>query len=207
MMPPANNPQNRIDEYLRELQSALGGLPEEQIIDILQEIRTHLCDSVTSNGQITDASVTAALQRVGKPTQIAAMYLTSSIIQRATTTRSPWLVLHGTFRWAALSAAGIVALISSLIGYTLAAIFTYCALAKAFRPERVGLWRYSDPDLTYSLHLGLVAPPLGTEVLGWYIVPIGLVLGIGLFLLTTQLALWTMRKFFRTRTDLALSVV
>jgi len=45
---------------------------------------------------------------------------------------------------------------------------------------------------------------MGTEVLGWYIVPVGLVLGIGLFLLTTQIALWTMRKFFRMRSSSAL---
>jgi len=203
-MLPINHAQRRIDEYLLELQSALGGLPNEQVNDTIQEIRTHLQDSASTDGELTDDSVAAALGRLGSPKQLAAMYVTENLIQRATATRSPWLVLRGTLHWATMSLVGVCALLGCVVGYALTAVFTYCALAKAFRPDRVGLWRYSDPDLTYSLHLGFVAPPMGTEVLGWYIVPVGLVLGIGLFLLTTQIALWTMRKFFRMRSSSAL---
>ena len=95
-MLPINHAQRRIDEYLLELQSALGGLPNEQVNDTIQEIRTHLQDSASTDGELTDDSVAAALDRLGSPKQLAAMYVTENIIQRATATRSPWLVLRGT---------------------------------------------------------------------------------------------------------------
>ena len=35
---------------------------------------------------------------------------------------------------------------------------------------------------------------LGDELLGWWIVPLGLLIGAGLFLLTTRFGLWGLRR-------------
>jgi hypothetical protein len=42
-------------------------------------------------------------------------------------------------------------------------------------------------------------PPLGREVLGWWLVPIGLVLGGALLFLSFRFGTWSIRKFWRPR--------
>jgi len=63
------------------------------------------------------------------------------------------------------------------------------------------LWVFPDggDDLTISLQLGFgSAPAGGREILGWWIMPIGLVLGCGLVMLTTRYALWCARRYRRS---------
>ncbi len=125
------------------------------------------------------------------------MFLAETIVARAEHSFSPWLVLQGIVRWAALSSAGLFVLMTSFVGYALAAVFTFCALRKPFAPARVGLWRLDSPADSFSLTLGFGAPPAGTELLGWWMIPLGLAVGPGLFLLTARFGLWSLRKFQR----------
>jgi hypothetical protein len=39
----------------------------------------------------------------------------------------------------------------------------------------------------------------GHELLGWWLLPIGLLLGPGLFFLTARFGLWSIRKFWPPR--------
>jgi len=39
----------------------------------------------------------------------------------------------------------------------------------------------------------------GREVLGWWIVPVGLLVGSGLVILTTRAALWCVQQYRRSR--------
>jgi len=99
------------------------------------------------------------------------------------------------FRWASLSFAGCFVLMSSLLGYFVAAALVYSALLKPIHPRTAGLWMIPDgADYEISLRLGFGAVPAGSrDLLGWWIVPIGLTVGIGLFLLTSQCGLWCIR--------------
>lgn len=112
--------------------------------------------------------------------------------------RAPWRLLKTLFRWATVSIAGVLAFLGVLAGYLMAASFLCAALVKPFAPGRVGLWRLDGDH--FSLRLGFVAPPpvQGEEILGWWIVPLGLVLGAALFWLTPRLARWAIRRFRRT---------
>lgn len=47
-----------------------------------------------------------------------------------------------------------------------------------------------------SLRMGFYGPPAGArELLGWWVVPLGLVVGCGLLVLTTRFALWCARQY------------
>jgi len=187
--------QHAVDDYLRKVRAGLRSLPEAQASEFIEELRSHVHDRARAEGELTEASVLSALDSLGRPQDLAAMYLAENIVARAQGSFSPWLILKGVFRWAALSSAGVFVLLGSLVGYALAAGFTLCALRKPFAPGRVGLWQ-TGPD-NFSLTLGFDAPPLGNELLGWWIVPLGLLMGTGLFLLTARLGLWGLRRFHR----------
>jgi hypothetical protein len=128
--------------------------------------------------------VAGVLARLGSPEHLASLYAAERLLVRAERGGSPWLLATALLRWASVSAAG----------YLLAAGFFIAALVKPFAPGRVGLWRTAD---ALSLHLGLAGGPAprGEELLGWWIVPIGLLLGAAAAWLTARLARWAIRRF------------
>jgi hypothetical protein len=87
------------------------------------------------------------------------------------------------------------------VGYFLGGAFILCAVLKPFHPATAGLWILPDgaADITYSLRLGFSSVPTGgREVLGWWIVPLGLVVGGALVISTTLFALWCARQYRRS---------
>jgi hypothetical protein len=190
------SPENTIDRYLVELRTHLRRLPPEQVVDIVEEIRSHIRDAA-GGAAMTEASISAALSRLGPSAELAASYVTDNLMARAQQSRMPWTILHGVFHWATLSVKGFLVFIVCLIGYGFGGSFFLTALVKPFNPK-AGLWLIEQD--TYSLVLGMTDRwPQGHELLGWTIIPIGLSLGGGTILLTTHFALWCIRRFRQNR--------
>lgn len=140
-----------IDQYLAALRSHLRRLPKDQVVDIVEEIRSHIRDTASTGGAMTEASVSEALSRLGPPSALAASYVTDNLLAQAQHSRMPWSVLRGIFRWATLSVKGFLIFSVCLIGYAFGGSFLIAALAQPLNPK-VGLWLIG-PD-TYSLVLG-----------------------------------------------------
>jgi len=193
----------RLDAYLNELRGRLRRLPDAEVAEIVEELRSHVRDSAGEGVALTEEGVAAALERLGSPDELAALYVTDSLLARAGRSWSPWLVFSSIFRWATVSVAGFFAFLGLLVGFVLSASFFIAALSKPFSPNRTGLWHVDGESL--SLHLGLASgpSPVGQELLGWWIVPLGLVVGVGGVWLTTRFGRWCIRRFRRTRRQIA----
>jgi len=193
--------QQQVDEYLDRLRENLRGLQADDIREIVEELRSHILDKAAAGGQATAAGVAAALSALGSPERLASEYVTDSLLAQAEVSRTPWRIFDALFRWASLSVAGFVVLLGSMVGYFLGAVFTLCAVLKPFHPHTAGLWLIPDPanDLQISLRLGFEGPPMGgREVLGWWIVPIGLVAGCLMVIVTTSFCSWCVRQYRRS---------
>ncbi len=121
---------------------------------------------------------------------------------RAEVSRSPVRIIESLFRWASLSVAGFFVLLGAITGYGIGVAFLLAAALKPFHPQTAGLWMVpGGPDnLELSLRLGFRAVPMGSrDLLGWWIVPVGLVVGCGLVMLTTRCALWCARQYRESR--------
>ena len=194
-------PQEKIEAYLNRLRALLRGMSNEEISEIVEELRSHILEKSSVNGEIT--GVDAALEGLGRPEALASEYLTDAALARAEVSRSPFRILASLFRWASLSVAGFFVLIGSLLGYFFGIAFMLCALLKPIHPQSAGLWMYQHgrDDWEWSVRMGFgSAPAGGHDVLGMWIVPIGWVAGCGLVLLTTQIAIWCARWYRRSRT-------
>lgn len=195
-----NAPQQKIDTYLAQLRQRLRRLPEHEVREIVEEIRSHIVERSAGGG---NTDVDSALAALGDPSELARGYLTDALLAGAESVRSPFGILGPLFRWARLSFIGFFVLLGSLIGYWLGAIFVLCAVMKPIHPRTVGLWMLptGPGDLNVSLQVGFAnAPVNGHEVLGWWIVPLGLLAGCGLVLLTTRAALWCVRQYRSSHT-------
>ena len=196
------DPAQRIELYLKQVRSGLRNLPEPQVADILQELRSHILERAQTGGRLSDTATDAAWQALGSPLEVASLYVAENVMARAESSRSPWMVLRGVFFWATLSLKGFLVLTVCLIGYLFGAAFFIAALAKPFNPHAVGLWT-TGPD-SYSLTLGMTdSPRHGRELLGWFLIPLGCSLGGGTILLTTHFGLWCIRRFRRAGSRIA----
>ena len=193
----ASDSQQRVDAYLEKVRKGLAGLSREATREIVDELRSHIVEKTAWGGDV--AAVEPVLAALGRPEELAAQYMADELLARAANSRSPVLLLRALLRWASLSAAGLFVTIGCLAGYLLGASFALCAILKPLHPHAAGLWRLAgDPD-AYSLRLGFGDVPAGArELLGWWIVPLGLLIGAGLSLLTTQFALWSVRLYRRS---------
>lgn len=190
--------QKKIDNYLVCLGSRLRGLSSETSREIIEEMRSHIADKVTINGELIPKKVDAALAALGSPTELAREYTTDDLLLRVEATRSPLRIIDSLFRWATFSGIGFLVLIGSSLGYFAGCALIVCAALRPFHAYAAGLWRL--PDGEFSLRMGFgIAPTGGRDVLGWWIVPLGLIVGCGLLTLTTRFALWCAREYLTSR--------
>jgi len=130
---------SRIDTYLSRLAAALAGVAEEERNEIVCEIRAHILDSVSAAPDPALAT-DRVLRLLGTPEELANRYTTESLLTRARSSFSPWLLLRTCWRWAKLGIKGTFAFFLALIGYTTALALTVSIFMKPFMPARLGLW-------------------------------------------------------------------
>jgi hypothetical protein len=177
-----------IEAYLRDLEKALKGrLPAVEVDEIVAEIRTHLTE------RSKDEGAARALVALGPARDLAALYLVEKLAGQAVTRPGPLRVLQAVYRMAGLSFDAAIALALALGGYLLGALFVAAALLRPFAPGRVGLW-IEDASDGPNISLGITRSPPGQEILGWWNVPIGLLLGAGLLFLTWRFSLAAVRR-------------
>ncbi len=193
--------KQKIDDYLGRLRHKLRGLRTDDVREIVEELRSYILDKAARNGEVTDAGVAAALDALGSLEKLASEYMTDNLLARAEVSRVPWRILYGLFRWASLSVAGFFVLLGSILGYFLGTACMLVAVLKPFLPETAGLWvtAKNTGDFETSLRLGFGSAPVGGhEVLGWWIIPLGLIVGCAMVMVTTLLVLWCVRQYRRS---------
>lgn len=198
----AGEAQQRIERYLRDVRQRLRGLREEQLADITGELRSHILESASHGGEVTIEGANAALEALGSAEELAHEYAKDEVLARAEISRTPWRLLDSLFGWATMSLAGFVVLMVTISGYFLGIVFLLVAALKPFHPATAGLWALRDRagDFELSIRMGFgVAPSSGHELLGWWIIPLGMVAGCGLVVGTTRFALWCVRIYRRSQ--------
>ncbi|HKF43372.1 MAG TPA: DUF1700 domain-containing protein [Thermoanaerobaculia bacterium] len=180
--------QRKIDSYLAELRKCLGELPPEEVHDILQEIRGHILERAEASGELTEERLVAILKALGRPEEIAPLYQVDSIVAKARASFSPRVVLRAIHRWSHISSWGFALFVIGVIGYALAFSLALSGLGKIVAPQEVGAWL--SPG---GFNIGTTSNPAARDVLGWWLVPVGLVGGAITAVATTQLLRWTLR--------------
>jgi hypothetical protein len=191
-------PLEALETYLHEVRSRLHGLSASEVSEIVQELRSHVLDAVS--GDASEARIADALRKLGSAQEIARMNMSMRVATRSLTHRSPLRVLHTLVRLAGLTVRGAIVLFISLVGYGFAASWLITALAKPLLPREVGLWMLPDKNGDLSFSLGSHGlPTVGHDLLGWWIVPIGLLVGFAAAYLTYRFDLAAIRRMAARR--------
>jgi uncharacterized membrane protein len=180
--------QRRIDTYLGELRRCLGELPPEEVHDILQEIRGHILERAEASGELTEDRLVEILKALGQPDEIAPMYQVDAVVAKARSSFSPRVVMRGIHRWSMVSIWGFALFVIGVVGYATGAALILAGMGKIVAPNQFGAW--VGP---HSFDIGVMNDPTAHDVLGWWLVPVGLAVGAAIFMGTTRLLRWTLR--------------
>jgi hypothetical protein len=120
------------------------------------------------------------------------------LLERARRAHSPAFLLRSGLHWAALTLGGLLVLLISVFGYVLGGILFMLGVLKVFAFHKTGIYgSFTEHNSSLSFQSG---GPIGShELLGWWLLPVGLLFGGGLLLLTFRFDLWSIRKFWRPR--------
>jgi hypothetical protein len=187
--------QKTIDAYLAALRRHLRDLLDEDARDIVEEIRAHILDK--SSGDAPPETVASTLAALGTPEELARRYRTEEMLKRAQAARSSAYLLRSMLRWAILSVAGVLVFVISAFGYCLGGILFILGILKLTNPHKTGVYGvFNEHNSSLSFQSG---GPTGHDLLGWWLIPIGLIVGGGLLFLTFRFGQWSIRKFWRPR--------
>jgi uncharacterized membrane protein len=189
--------ESQMDSYLTALRIQLGPLTIAEREEIVREISAHVRDSAEETG----ASVESVLARLGPAKELAAQYRDGLLISRASRSFSPFVLLRATLRLATKGVFGIFMFFCSVFGYSFGAGFVVIALAKTIVPSHTGAWVQDGQLVSVGAFIYGVSP-MAHEVLGMWIIPLGLIAGSLTLLLTTILIRTSLRLSQRVQAKL-----
>lgn len=186
----------QLSEYIETLRRCLAPLPRAERDDIAEEIRVHVRERLASTPLV---SLHEVLHRLGTPLALAREYQNNQLLQRASRSYSPFLMLRATLRWALTGFQGFLMFNIASIGYVAGVGFLLLALAKPFFPDMIGFWMgpHIGPFFGFRPENAQLSP--AHELLGDWFVPLTLGLGILFTVGTTKLLRIIIARFGKLR--------
>lgn len=179
------------ERYLARLKKALAGIHSEEREEILTDIRSLIQEKLEA-AKASGEPIEGILARLGPPEALADAYRLEGLLSEAANSSAPVVILKAALRWALVGVGGMGASIVLLTGYAMAIGFIIVAILKPLYPNQAGLWWEGGVRLTFGF-LDTHGPAVH-ELLGYWSIPFGIVMGVILYVLTTRFARWLIRR-------------
>ena len=196
--------ESRVNGYLFVLERSLKTfLPPDAVRDAVREIESHLRERIAAaDGAPNEReALEKIIAELGPPLRVAQAYSAERTIDEAVTTGRLVPMLRAVSHLALTTVAGFFAALGLITGYLASISFIVIALLKPVFPNNVGIWVHDAATGEWPFRLGASFPRLqGQHVIGGYwVIPVSLFLGLGLFVLTHRaargfLARWSKRR-------------
>lgn len=185
-----------IRNFLAQTRMALRGLPEREIDDILRELHSHIADLLEQG-----RGIGPTLESLGDPVKLAKNYRSQSQMTLAACSNSTLDIFLG-LRHAGSSRLGrFIATVLYVFAYINVVTLWLAAIEKIFMPARTGLWYESGHLGSLRLVTGGDHPAGYTEILGWWLVPAAILLGLLIRYLADSVAQWWIRRYRNSKSQ------
>jgi len=181
----------RLEDYIRRLDWALRDLPSEDRRNIKAEINSHLAERAAQGSFALDAAVLA----LGPPDRFARAFVENYELSGAVNRASPTNLLLVMLLHASRSVAAFLIGFAALIFYLFSLAFALMAVLKIITPAHVGAW-INDGAVEFGAHYG-GPPPGGAELLGYWVIPLAVLLALACYILGTLLLRGGARRMLR----------
>ncbi len=179
--------ESRVRGYLYVLERALRSSATLALAaDAIREVESHIRDRVADSPATPNErdALESILTRLGSPANVARAYSLEMMMEEAEVGGRLVVVLRSLFHTATSSVKAFVAALMLFMGYAAGSGFIATALLKPIFPNNVGLWVHKG----ISLGAQFPAPPGVTPLGGYWIIPICLIIGLVILLLTHRVA-------------------
>jgi len=197
-MPESNAESMKLlENYLQELKEVLNSLPEKERDEIVLEIKGHIQERMAQSSQ-AESDIEAlknALTRLGKPEEYGSEFVTDYLLNKGMERKKAWMIFKGLLRWGCNTLVGFFYSLFFFVSYLISASFVIVGIMKPIFPEKVGFFLRNGRFENLGLIMGVTDNPNMQEVLGYWIIPVALVIGIAWFFVTT----WLLKKVIRNR--------
>jgi uncharacterized membrane protein len=191
--------ESRVNGYLFVLERSLNAfLPREAVRDAVKEIESHVRERVAATEPAPDerAALERILAELGPPLRVAQAYSAERTIDEAVTTGRFVPILRALWQLAATTVSGFFTGLLLLIGYVTAMAFFAIAVLKPIFPQNVGFQFVRGVPVGLGAHFP-VSPDVDLRG-GYWIIPVALFCGLGIFVGTHRgarryLAWWRSR--------------
>jgi hypothetical protein len=189
----------RVRGYLYVLERSLRSFLDRDVVaDAVREVRSHIEERVAQADPSPNEQ--AALERVlaelGPPLRVAQAYAVEMTVDAAAATGRVVPVLRALWHFATTTTAGFFASIVLFAGYATGAACVLLATLQPVFPDRVGLLVVDGVPRAFGM---VDVPPGGVVHGGYWIIPVGMICGVGLLVLThkgarTLVGWWRARR-------------
>jgi hypothetical protein len=164
-------------DYLSQVELLCAMLNQRQTADIQMELRAHLLESYTQLSSGSEAErIQSAINKLGQPSEFIPLWVEERLLEGTMPGYGTKNLLN-LFKINALK--GVKQFIFSMLigfGYLLAFYFFLAAVLKIFFPEYIGVYLSSSN----ILFIGYVDSEGFTELLGYWLIPVGLGVAVSL---------------------------
>jgi uncharacterized membrane protein len=160
------------DNYFNRIDKMIRSLDRTQKEETKLEIQDHLLESFQNEKEDKEAvKLLNAIEKMGEPEEYLKPMVADKLLTKASNTMSPLIILKGLYYYLYGGIKRFIVSLSFIMGYILALCFLVIAILKFFIPNSTGLFLYPDGDLKFGLDINAAA---AKEILGYWIVPIGI---------------------------------
>lgn len=171
------------ENYFKRVNRVLKPAPKKQREEILLELQGHLLESIRNDTSENEADkVLNAIEKLGDPDEFLRPIVADRLFSDASKTLNPKSIILGLgFNFYSNIKRAFVALMFSF-GYLLCLVSALMAVLKVFFPKHVGLLRTK----TGSILLGFNLAEANADILGYWIIPISLIISVVLYIILTK---------------------
>jgi len=178
--------------YFKRVDKVITALDVQSANETRLELQNHLYESYLEQEAKDEISrLLAAIEHLGEPEDFLKIVVSEKLLQRGTRTLSPWLLFKGLLYNISGSLKSLLRTSLFMAIYLLIFIFGLMSLTKFIIPQNVGLFLWPDG----SWNFGIISYTMGArEILGFWVVPISIIIVFALYYLTTQVLRLTLKK-------------
>lgn len=179
--------ESRVRGYLYVLERSMRATVSAALAtDAVREVESHIRERVAESPGMPNerAALEHILTQLGSPAGVARAYSLEMMMEEAAVGGRFVSVLRSLFHMATASVLAFFGALVLFIGYGVGLGLAFIAVLKPIFPGNVGIWMVNGVPVGLGAQFPAPSAPLG----GYWIVPISLMLGVGLVVLTHRAA-------------------
>ena len=176
------------NNYIRRVEKVLRKMPRQKQSEITLEIKSHILESFQqAEGEDEPNRLLNTIDKLGDPEEFLKPIIADNYFLDASSTLNPKSIVYGLINKFFTGIKNAILSITLGLGYLFLVVFALLSLLKLFLPGNVGVFVGSQSGIKNKVIIGYTTSPFGQEIMGYWIIPVRLIIALVLYIGLTKL--------------------